>query len=53
MKICKWCNKELDRVEITYPHNECDNCWQMRHRMEHDVVLANKILKSLILQGAQ
>jgi len=48
---CKWCDKELKKEEIG--GSECNNCWEMRKRMEEDIPLANKILKSLILQGVQ
>jgi len=38
---CKWCDTEITEG------NECDNCWEMRHRMENDIALAEKILKAL------
>jgi hypothetical protein len=44
-KNCKWCNKKLSSMEIG--GDECNNCWEMRSRMERDLTLAEKILHTL------
>ena len=49
METCKWCEKELNTMELG--GDEYNGCWQLRTAIERDVVLANKILKSIILQG--
>ena len=39
---CKWCGVE------TYTLNEeCDGCWELRHRIEHNMELAKKMMAHL------
>ena len=66
MKKCKWCGKRFDNggsgssnvaqamtcvYKIDNQDDECTNCLELRHNIEADIHLANKILKAIILKG--
>jgi len=38
---CKWCETDIREG------SECDGCWEMRHRVEMDLMLAEKMVKAL------
>lgn len=40
---CKWCSAEIEGRGAT----ECDRCWELRHRIEMDMALAERITESL------
>jgi len=44
---CKWCGNETT-MEGT---QECDRCWELRHRIEDDLILVMKITKAVVLKG--
>ena len=44
MKICKWCKKPVEDET----GDECNNCWEMRHRIENHPQVAIKILKRVV-----
>ena len=37
---CKWCGQKTNFTGT----KECNRCWELRHRIETDVELAEKIL---------
>jgi hypothetical protein len=39
---CKWCGKDTSYLGT----KECDNCWEMRHRIDSSPELAEKMLKA-------
>ena len=43
MEICKWCN-----VDISHTYgDECHRCWELRHRIEKDFILAKIMLNRI------
>lgn len=40
---CKWCGTSTASLGT----KECDNCWEMRHRISSNPELAEKMLKSV------
>lgn len=43
---CKWCGN----LTVNKGTKECDRCWELRHRIEMDPELANKIYRVVIEQ---
>jgi hypothetical protein len=39
---CKWCGVDTTSLGT----KECDNCWEMRHRIDNYPELAEKMLKA-------
>ncbi len=40
---CSWCGVETQNEQT----KECNSCWELRHRIEADFLLAKKMLKQL------
>jgi len=40
---CKWCGNE---TQMTIS-KECNKCWELRHRIQIDVKLSERILKAI------
>jgi len=41
---CKWCGIDTTNIGT----NECDGCWELRHRIEMYPDLAKKMMKELV-----
>ena len=44
---CKWCDRESRTSGTGGMTEECNRCWQLRFRMEEDLLLSVKILGAL------
>lgn len=43
MKRCIWCGKRID----SFVGDECDRCWELRHRIEENLPLARRMLREI------
>lgn len=41
---CKWCGDQTPYLET----QECDSCWELRHRIELQPILAAEIFRSVV-----